>query len=143
MLFKNPPAALNGMIFAVIWRIIGQGDMQTCVPHEVHHARHELGVVAVIFGAIVKIDDQRSAVREPVPDGFPPLSDAIRETVTRDVGEHAIQKDLIASGYQDTDRGTGGGRVEIVIAGRSVCSAFPAPGARTDVDHRFGIHGNA
>jgi hypothetical protein len=82
----------------VVRRIIRQADVQTRVPHNVHHARHTLSLVAVIFWAIIEMDDPWSAGRAPGPDGHPPRGGTSGETVPRDCGAHAGEKALIGGG---------------------------------------------
>lgn len=143
MVFEYSPAALNGIIFAVVRGIIGQTDMQTRVPHKVHHALHELGAMAVIFWAVVEIDDQRREGGKPFPDGVPPLGDAIGKAVTGDFGEYPVEKDFIHGRDQDAHGSAGGLGVEIVIMRGGVGAVFPAARERPNFDHGFGIDRNA
>ncbi len=57
MVFQDSPAALNGIVFAVIGRIVNQNDLQVVLVGEFDQALDELGSVTGILWTIVQVDD--------------------------------------------------------------------------------------
>ena len=65
MILQYPPAAFHRVVFAMIGGIVRQADGQLIVLHKRHDALHELRAPPMILGAMIEIDHQRGAVREP------------------------------------------------------------------------------
>jgi len=74
MVFENPPAPLKSILLAAVRGIVGQTDVQPRRPHHIHYALHKLSAMAVMFWAVVEIDDQGRAMGKPFPDGVPPFT---------------------------------------------------------------------
>ena len=58
VLFQNAPNPLNRIIFAVMRWIVSQLNRELEVIYECRDPVHELGATAVIFGAVVEIQNQ-------------------------------------------------------------------------------------
>jgi len=58
MVFKNSPATLDGVIFAVIRRIVSQYYFQIIFVSKLGQAFHKLGPMAGIVRPIIQIDNQ-------------------------------------------------------------------------------------
>jgi len=54
--FQNPPASLDRVVLTVIWRIVGQNDLQTSACGKLDHSFYELGTIARNIRPIVQID---------------------------------------------------------------------------------------
>lgn len=143
MVFENPPAAFDGVIFAVIRGIGSQANMQLPAVDKVHHALHELRAMAVIFWTIVEIDNERGDLREAFADAVPPVGEAIGETITGDFGEDPVEKDFLQGRHQNATRSTSGRGLKIVIAGGGRHAAFAATCKGADFDDRLRINRNA
>jgi hypothetical protein len=98
--------------------------METVVVHEVDHPLHELGATAMVFGSIVEIDDERGNVAKPLTYGLPPLCDAVGQAVAGDFGDDPVEKDFIDARQQETHGCQRGIRLEVVIRGLCLDSAF-------------------
>ncbi len=70
-MFEDAPAAFDGIVRAVIGRILYQAYCQAVLAHEVHEALHKLGASAMVFRAIIQINDQHGGVRKPEAYCFP------------------------------------------------------------------------
>ena len=71
MLLQYAPKAFNGIVLAVIRRIVNQLERELQLVSELDHAVHELRASAMIFGSIVLEEHQRLYLRELVGDLSP------------------------------------------------------------------------
>ncbi len=97
VIFQNPPAAFDGVVFAVVWRIIGQAYGDVIALDKFHQALHELGTPAVALWTIVQIDEQCLDVGKALFDGLPPVDETIHQTIAGDLGGDPIEKEFIRS----------------------------------------------
>ena len=81
MVFKDSPAALNGVVFAVIRRIVGQNDLKVVVVRELDHALDVLGSGTGILRAIVEVYNQLFDMAIILLVAYPPLFKAIDNEV--------------------------------------------------------------
>jgi len=81
VVFKSSPAALNGVVFAVIRRIVNQNDLQVVFVREFDQALHELGSVTGILRTIVQVDDSLFDMAIMCLVSLPPLFQAIDDEV--------------------------------------------------------------
>ncbi len=81
MLFEPAKGTFDGIVFAVIGRIIGQLDRDLLPLSQADQAMHELGASRVILGAVIGINDPALDLREARFDTLPPLLQTIDNTV--------------------------------------------------------------
>ena len=58
VIFQDSPAAFDGIVFAVIWRVVRQFQCQLVTVLEVDQPLHKLGTRSADLGTIVEIDEQ-------------------------------------------------------------------------------------
>ena len=73
MIFKNAPTAFHRIVLTVIRRVVRQAHGKIGLTYKLHDPLHELGAPAVIFRAIVQVDNQRRDIGKAMSDGMPPL----------------------------------------------------------------------
>ena len=81
MVFKNPPTALDGVIFAVIRRIVSEHYFKIIFVSKLGQALHKLGPMTGIVRPIVQLDDQLIAMAILVFITFPPMFKAINNKI--------------------------------------------------------------
>ena len=59
VIFQSPPEPFNWVVLAVIWRIVGQPDMESIAVCKVYNTFDELGSMAGVLGAIIHVENQR------------------------------------------------------------------------------------
>ena len=79
---RIPPAALNGVIFAVIWRIVNQHDFKIIFVSKFGQAFHKPGSMAGILRPIIQVDNQLLEKMIPVFIALPPVLNAINNKIT-------------------------------------------------------------
>ena len=82
MLFQDPPASFDGVVFTMVGRIVNQDDFQLITVGEVHHPFDELGARTGVFRTVVQINDQLSYGIESRLVSHPPVRDTIGDKVT-------------------------------------------------------------
>ena len=96
MLFQEAPDPFNGVVLAVIRRIVGQFHSQSEVVDKVDDSSHELGAAAMVFRSIIQIEFEGGDSGKAVLDAFPPLAEAINQTIACDLGCDCIDEQLCA-----------------------------------------------
>ena len=143
MVFKDAPAAFDRIVFAMVGRIISQTDRQLTAVRERYHPVHKPGAAAVMFRAIVQVDDQCPDPDKPRLDRLPPAFQNIHDKITRSRRGREIQEDVVIPGKQNTKGRQFGIGLEVMIAACRGDTAFSATRKRTDFHGSFGINGNA
>ena len=82
MLFQDPPAAFDGVVFTVVGRIVDQDNFQLIAVGEGHHPFDELSAITGIFRTVIQIDDQLVDGRKSLLVSFPPVLNTIGDKVT-------------------------------------------------------------
>ena len=83
MFFQNAPATFDGVVLAMVRRIVNQHDFQIVAIRKLHHPFDELRPKTGIAWTVVEIDHQLSKVSEAALVGGPPLLQTVRDKVTR------------------------------------------------------------
>ena len=83
MFFQNAPATFDGVVLAMVRRIVNQHDSQIVAIRKLHHPFDELRPQTGIVWTVVEIDHQLSKVTEAVLVGGPPLLQTVRDKITR------------------------------------------------------------
>src|SRR6266545_1584703 len=81
VVFENAPAAFNGIVLAVVRRVIHQSHYDAILLYELDQTPHKLGAPTVVFGAVIQIDDQRSDLGKAVTYVLPPRANGPTLTV--------------------------------------------------------------
>jgi len=76
-------APFDGVVLAMVWRIVDQHDFQRVVVSKCHHPFHELGPKTGVLGAVVQVNHQLAYVRVPFVVYVPPLLETVRQEVAR------------------------------------------------------------
>ena len=128
MLFQNSPTSFDGIILAVVWRIVQQLDDFAGRIGELHHALEELGAHPAAFRAIVhfELDVCHHGLLFP-GDGLPPVLQAIHDEVTGLEGASKRQMQLPTILFHDPKRNLLFLTAHIVIGGLGVTAGFPTP----------------
>jgi hypothetical protein len=71
-MFQDSPDSLNGVVFAVIGRVVGQSNVEFVGNGKLNHALHELSATRMILWAIILIDEQGFNVAESLTITIPP-----------------------------------------------------------------------
>lgn len=83
--------------------------------HKGCHALHKLGAAAVIFRAIVLINQQGRYLREPRSKGVPAIGQTIHDEITGHPSGRKVQMEFIVLREENTIRGQCFLRLEIVV----------------------------
>ena len=83
MFFQDAPAAFDGVVLAVVWRIVNQHDFKIVSVGKFNHPFHELRPKTGILRTVVEINDQLTNVSETVLVCIPPLLETVGDEVTR------------------------------------------------------------
>lgn len=141
---QDSPATLDRIVFAVIWRVVDQDDLQTCLLGKLDHPCHKLRTPALDLGAIVEVDDQLGDVSVTVLVVLPPVLQAVDDEIAGLA--RGSEEDGQPTGH-DIENAEGNElvfRFEVMIGGfhRPGASRKPTPGEWTDLDLRLGVNGN-
>jgi hypothetical protein len=143
MVFSDAPAPLNGVVFAMVWGIIGETHRHLILLDKLYHPLHALGSATMIFWAIIHLEDQRGHVGKPRADGLPPLPQAVRQAVTAHFGGHPLHQQFVKRGEENANGCEGGLGVKVVIDRRDEGATLPPTRQRPHFDEGFGIHREA
>lgn len=103
VLFQHTPDPFNGVVFAVIGRIICQIHRHLKTINEGSQPLHELRATAVIFRAIVQVQDQGCDLRKPLAQRYPAIHQAIDHEITGDFGRGEVEKEFIMLGQKNAE----------------------------------------
>ena len=92
MLFKRTPNALNGIVFAVVRRIISKFDNKVERINKSRNPFHKLSSATVAFGTIILIKNKSCDMRKAVFVVLPEVSETINDKVTGDFRGGKIEK---------------------------------------------------
>jgi len=95
------PAAFNGIICAVIGRILGQIDGELIGLGKLHEPCHKLSAIALILRSIIQIDHESMDLLKAFSPALPPQLQHIDQTIAGDFGGDTSQKQFIALGNQN------------------------------------------
>lgn len=140
VVFEDPPTALDGIVLAVVWGIVGQVDGELILDSKGDKTRHKLSSPTVVFGTIIQIEDQGIDMRKAVTDAPPPVFQAIDQTIGSDLGRHHVQKQVVKLGEKNPDGSQRFIGLEVVIGSPDLNPTFSTPRERPDFDSGFGIH---
>src|SRR5512144_1793734 len=128
MLLQNPPTTLDGVIFAVVGRIVQQLDDFAGAVGKLHHALEELRAHAAAFWAIVHlklyVGDLGPLLRGCT---VPPLLQAIHEEVAGLEGASKRQMQPPTILLHDPEWNLLFLAAHVVIGGLGVAAGFPTP----------------
>ncbi len=82
VILQNTPGALNGVVLAVIRRIVSKLNRHLELINKVGKSFHELRAAAVVFWAIIQIEQQGLNLVESVTDRHPEILEAIDNKIT-------------------------------------------------------------
>ena len=82
VILQDTPGPFNGVVLAVIRRIVSELNRHLKLIGEVGKPLHELRSAAVVFWAVVQIEQQRLNVVESVMDAHPEILQAISNEIT-------------------------------------------------------------
>jgi hypothetical protein len=82
VILQNTPDTLNGVVLAVIGRIVSKLNRHLELIDEVSQSFHELSAAAVVFWAIVQVEQQGLNMVELVTDSHPEILEAIGNEIT-------------------------------------------------------------
>ena len=144
MLFQEAPDPFNGIVLAVIGRIVGQLDSELEVVDKLGDALHELGAAAMVLRAIVQIDDESSDGWIAVTDSGPEISQAIDDEVTGHLGRREVEIEFAVLRQIDP-KGCDLRRlaVKVMVESFDHHPIETAAGEETHPDRGFGIQGDA
>ena len=144
MLFENPPTALNGVVFAVVRRIVQELNRASDGVGEGHQTCQELGAVPMAFRTVVELDlELRDGVTLLVWEALPPLFQAVDEKVTG-LGRVAEPQEQLCGVFIDDAKGGVFFRAaHVVIGGAVVQACLTASGVLTEVDRGFTVNTQA
>ncbi len=83
MFFQNAPATFDGVVLAMVRRIVNQHDFQIVAIRKLYHPFDELRPQTGIVWTVVEIEHQLPNVSKAVLVGGPPLLQAVSDKVTR------------------------------------------------------------
>ena len=83
MFFQDAPAALDGVVLAMVRRIVNQYVFQMMAIRKLHHPFDELCPKTGVLRTVVEIDHQLPNLSEAIQIGIPPLLKTVRDKVTR------------------------------------------------------------
>ncbi len=128
MLFQNSPTPFDGIILAVVWRVVQQLDDFAGSIGELHYALEEPGTHPAAFRAIVHFElDVCHHDLLFLGDGLPPVLQAIHDEVTGLEGASKRQMQLPTILFHDSKRNLLLLAAHIVIGGSGVTAGFPTP----------------
>ncbi len=73
---QNAPASLDGIVLAVIGRIVGQDNLQTSARGKLNHSLDELGSRTGNIGPIVEVNHELTDLGIALPVRIPPVLQA-------------------------------------------------------------------
>jgi hypothetical protein len=139
VLLQAAPAALEGVVLAVVGRGVRQAHGAVLLLGERHEAVHALGALAVALRAVVQVAHQRGDVRAAVPHGRPPLRQAVDQAVTRHRGGHAIEEACVHRREEEPDRGNQCLRLAVLVGSGDGHAVGATTRAWPDLDRRLGL----
>ena len=89
--FQTAPHAFDGVVLAVIGRVVGQLYRQAEVVSEVGESGHKLGTSALILRAIVGIDEQGFYLWKANGNCGPEIFDAVYDEIAGHTGGRQIE----------------------------------------------------
>jgi len=142
MTLKNAPTPFNGVVLAVVRRVVGESNVDLVLLHELHDARQELASAPAVLGTIVLQQDKgvdlRKAGRVLDPQRFEPVDDAI----AGDLGRADGDRQFVVLGKQETYGSHLAVRRVIVIERSNWHATLAATRKLTDLDGRLRVARN-
>jgi len=91
MLFQEPPDPFNGVVLAVIGRVVGQFHSESELVDKVDNTIHELSASAMVLRAVILIDNKRRDIRKAFTDTEPAIRYAIDDEITGHLGGREVE----------------------------------------------------
>ena len=143
MLFQSSPTAFNGIVLAVIGRIIRQRKRHAGLANKLYQTRQKLSAATMTLRSIVKIEQQRLDLGKPRFVGLPPLTHNIDQTIAGDLGGDAIDTQLVVLGQQHSHGRDLHFGVKVMVGGVDFHPVFARTRVIADLDHCLGIYAEA
>jgi len=143
VVFQNAPAAFDGIVLAVLGRIVRQLKRQPTLPHKRAQTSHKLGAPTVTFGSVVEVEQQGRHLRIAVTVRLPPRLQEIDQTIARDLGSHGVHTQLALVRQQDAHRRPPRLGMKSMIGRFDLNAILAAARIIADVDRGVGIHRKA
>jgi hypothetical protein len=137
---EEAPAAFERGVLAVRGRGIREPNREGILRHQSDEPLHTLGPPAMLFRAIIQLENQRGDGREAITDRLPPLCEAIPQAVAGPLRGDPIEQPLLQGWEEEADRSHRGQRFTIVVSGIDLDTLLPTTGAGANFDNGFGIH---
>ena len=125
VVFQNAPTTFDGIVLAVVRRIIGQVEGEMIALGKVQEAGHKLRTPTVVLGAIIQIEDQGIDMSKALMHTQPPALQTVHQAIGGDFGCHHMQKQVVKLGEKNPNWRDGSVWLEVVIGGFDVDPAFP------------------
>jgi hypothetical protein len=110
------------------------------VLYKLHQTLHKLGAPTVVLRSIIQIDDECGDLAKALSYSLPPIDQTIYQTITGHFRGHAIEKDLIKGGQENTDWCHCGLRLKIMVGSSGWDATLASSRKWSDLDCRLGIH---
>ncbi len=140
MLFQETPDTFNGIVLAVIRRIVGQFHGSPETVGKISNTVHELSSPAMVLWPIVLVDNKRRDFRKAFMVAGPKVRQAIDDEIAGHLGRGEVEVEFPLLGQIDAVwRHFGGFALEIMVESLDNYSIQTTSGEGADVDRRFGI----
>lgn len=145
VVFKDPPAAFDAVVFAVIGWVVRQFERQLVLVGKFHEAFDELGSRTGDLRSVVQIDLQTVDVRISDVASGPPLFQTVGHEIAGIARSAKEQIQLAGVHFQNAPGCQNGFRVHIVIRCRFRClpAGYTAPRESANLHLGFGVEGDA
>ena len=96
MLFKMTPNPLNGIVLAMVRRIVGKLDIELIQISHLGQTEHKLGSATLIFRSIIKIEQQCANIGKAFSLAAPKINQAIHDKITGHFRLGKVEKEFFA-----------------------------------------------
>ena len=138
MVFENSEDAFDGVVLAVVRRIIRKRDVYTLILRELHDSLDELSATAAVFRTVVRVYDERMGVESPFQIR-PKLPDPVHHEIRGYVAESKEEVVFPRLGDVDSEKLEDSFRLEIVVEGLFALPAVSASGEQADFYRGLGV----
>ncbi len=138
MVFQDAPHSFNGVVLAMVGRIIGQFQVDIVCPGKLHQALDELRPTALRLGTVVHVQDERMGAKTPSP-----LRPQVMEPIHDKIGGHGTlrekEPEIVRRRQEEAKQLDRRLRGEIVIARDDTATIVASTGIGTKPNRRLGV----
>ena len=143
VVLEGTKAAFDGIVLAMIRRIVQQREIELTLVREAYQAMHVLRAATLILWAVVLVDGQRTYPWTARLVVFPPVFHNIGETVRCPLGHDHVEEEFPCLHDQEPHGRHLSVGAKVVVQRADLNAAVASPGKVSDLDNVFRIERDA